>query len=775
VPVPEWGRILLGGIGCFLLAWAALALTAKVGGSPLWLADGLLIFLMLGQSGRALAYTVVAGAAGIPLAHLLVTNSLAAPGLFLAVGSALHVALASYLLRRLSPTAPRLETAGALAQLLLWCALLSPIAGAVVMCISLAADGWTHAIHGFVFWWTAMAVGTAILLPFLLSLAHAASTNLRRLRSRYREVLLALALVALLAAMGQRATGEFSLILGLPLVLWAALRLDFRATSLLCLILGLLPIAGAALNAWSFFPSASDAPATPYVQQAYLLAVVLPALFASLLTEEQRTANAARLTALQALRAVMDAVPSAIVTLTQSGKVGLWNRGAERIFGWKRADAEGRDAPYLAPDNVAQAASLRQRIFAGNEIQNLPVQRRNHAGELRDLVVNAAPQRDADGAITGIISVMDDVTDRRRLESSREEHRARLAAIFDAVADPIITIDEQGLVTSFSRAAETVFGFRAAEVMGRNLNMLMPEPYHSRHDTYLRRYRETGVAHMIGTSRQVTALRKDGSTLPVEITISEAWLNDRRIFAGIVRDLSARQAVTASPQHAPPPDRGQAKFLSKITHDLRQPLHALSLMTGALERRVDDPETSELVDHLSQIVRSIQATFENIVEWTRIESGLIGTNRSTFPVGEILAALAQEFEAEAARRDVAFRCVASRAVIATDPVLLRRILRQFLANAMKFAPAGKVLLGARRRGSMLRVIVADSGIGIPGDQQDFIFAEYNQLDAGREAGGLGLGLAISRRLAAIAGLEAGVRSAPGTGSQFWVDVPLSVA
>jgi signal transduction histidine kinase len=179
------------------------------------------------------------------------------------------------------------------------------------------------------------------------------------------------------------------------------------------------------------------------------------------------------------------------------------------------------------------------------------------------------------------------------------------------------------------------------------------------------------------------------------------------------------------------------------------------------------------VDHLSQIVRSTQGTFENIVEWTRIEGGLIGTSSAAIPANDILGPLAREFAAEAGRRDLAFRCVSSRAIIACDPALLLRVLRQLLDNAMKFTPAGKILLGARRRGTMLRLIVADTGVGIPPDQQDFIFGEYNQLDGGREAGGLGLGLAIAGRLAALAGLTVGVRSISGKGSLFWIDVPLS--
>ena len=779
--MPEWGRILLGGVGCFLLTWVSLA-----GGAALWLADAMLLFLVLGRSGSALAGHLLAGGAGIAAGYLLMTGltgPYVAPASGLAVGSILHVALARLLLRRFAPEAARLESAGALAHLLLWSALLTPIAGALVMTGGALIFAWTYdaslpVVETFVSWWLRSAVGTAVLLPFILSRKYSAAPDLKLLLSRRWEALLVLALVALLAAISHQMSAAFVLLLGLPVVWWSALRLDFRTTSLLCLLLALVPMAGSALGWWTVYDGdvVRDDATLMQEQRAYLLAIILPALFTSLLTREQRATNAARLTALQALRAVMDAVPAAIVTLTPNGKVGLWSRGAERIFGWRRDEVEGNDPPYLAPENVAQAASLRQRVLAGNEIQNQSVERRNRAGEQRELVINAVPQRDADATITGIIAVMDDITDRRRLEASREEHRARLAAIIDAVTDPIITIDETGMITTFSRSAEAVFGYAATEVMGQNLKLLMPEPERSRHDAYLRRYRETGVKHMIGTSRRVTAQRKDGGTFAAQLDVSEAWLDGRRIFAGIVRDLSAKPeaapaSAMAAKNAAPPADAGNARFLSRITHDLRQPLHALSLMTGALERRVKDPDARELVDDLSRIVRSTQGTFENIVEWTRIEGGQVGSAPAVIPAGDILASLAQEFAPEAARRGLAFRWVKSRASIACDPVLVRRILKQLLDNAMKFTTAGTVLLGARRHGSALRLIVADTGVGIPANQLDFVFEPYNQLDPGREAGGLGLGLAIARRLAALADLTIDVRSVPGKGSLFWIDVP----
>jgi PAS domain S-box-containing protein len=771
--VPEWSRILLGGLGCFVLAWAGLVLDAKVGGMPLWLADALLIFLVLGRSGASLAGVLAAGAIGVLASHWA-HGAAIGPTVAHTAAAVADALIARWALSRFAPNAIRLGNAGALVQLLLCAGVLPPIAGAMLAAFGAIAGGQPDiAVASFANWWCAVALGNCVLLPLLLAFDNRNLAAPRLLHGRRREAILVLLLVAVTAVALHPESLGLPLFLSLPLVTWSGLRFDFRTTALICLMVVLISVVAAALGLWPLYWSGTDEGAVRALQ-VYQLALALPALFTSLLTQEQRATNAARMTALQALRAVMDAVPAAIVTLTPNGKVGLWSRGAERIFGWRRDEVEGNDPPYLAPENVAQAASLRQRVMAGNEIQNQSVERRNRTGEQRALVINAVPQRDADSTITGIIAVMDDVTDRRRLEASREEHRARLAAVIDAVADPIITIDEAGLITTFSRSAETVFGYAASEVLGQNLKLLMPEPERGRHDAYLRRYRETGVKHMIGTSRRVTAQRKDGSTFAAELDVSEAWLDGRRIFAGIVRDLSAKPEAApagAAASAAPPADAGNTRFLSKITHDLRQPLHALSLMTGALERRVKDPDSRELVDDLSRIVRSIQGTFENIVEWTRLESGQVGTAPTVIPAGDVLASLAQEFAPEAARRGLAFRSVSTGAAIACDPVLVRRILKQLLDNAIKYTPAGKVLLGARRRGKTLRLIVADTGVGIPADQQAFVFEPYNQLDPGREAGGVGLGLAIARRLAALAGLEIGIRAAPERGTLFWIDVP----
>ena len=136
-----------------------------------------------------------------------------------------------------------------------------------------------------------------------------------------------------------------------------------------------------------------------------------------------------------------------------------------------------------------------------------------------------------------------EVVQRRQAEQTLRAGEAITRAILDTAVDAIVTIDARGRIESFNRAAERLFGYAAAEVVGRNVRMLMPEPYASRHDGYLRNYYRTGKPKIIGTGREVVGLRKDGSTFPLDLAVSEVRLGRRRTFAGILRDLTERKRL----------------------------------------------------------------------------------------------------------------------------------------------------------------------------------------------------------------------------------------
>ncbi|MBI2226788.1 MAG: PAS domain S-box protein, partial [Betaproteobacteria bacterium] len=172
--------------------------------------------------------------------------------------------------------------------------------------------------------------------------------------------------------------------------------------------------------------------------------------------------------------------------------------------------------------------------------------------------------------------------------ASREltQTEERMRSIVNHVIDGIITIDEHGAVESFNPAAEKLFGYPRAEVIGRNVKLLMPEPYHSEHDGYLANYRETGHAKIIGIGREVLGRRKDGSTFPMELAVSEFHAGTRRFFTGIVRDITDRkqleQELRRRLHELAEADREKNEFLAMLGHELRNPLapmrNALHLM-----------------------------------------------------------------------------------------------------------------------------------------------------------------------------------------------------
>jgi PAS domain S-box-containing protein len=395
---------------------------------------------------------------------------------------------------------------------------------------------------------------------------------------------------------------------------------------------------------------------------------------AALLQRRRRGARATDPETLDELRSILDAAPAPIIAQGPDGAMLTWNRAAARLLGWAKLEADDPVPDFIPPDARTDEAALRRRILAGNEVFRAQGRFLDADGAILDLLVSAAPRRNAAGKIVGTV-------------------------------------------------------------------IMLEEP--------------------VGIGPTAVALP------PATEMVPEAAPNPPPADRAVIPDASVRA----------PPGEPPSRLLAKVSHDLRQPLHALSLLTGALERRVKDAGARELVDDAGTMIRALQTTFDNLVDLGKLDEGSVQAHPTIIPVSDVLSPLAVEFAREADRRNIDLRHVGSTAVIYTDPLLLQRLLRQLLANALRFAARedgtrGKVLFGARRRGDRLRLTVADNGAGISRDQQASIFEPFVQSDAGRAAGGLGLGLAIAARLARLLDTMIGVQSQPGKGSRFWIDVPL---
>lgn len=248
-------------------------------------------------------------------------------------------------------------------------------------------------------------------------------------------------------------------------------------------------------------------------------------------------------------------------------------------------------------------------------------------------------------------------------------------------------------------------------------------------------------------------------------------------FADITERKATRAALEEAQHESERANLAKTRFLAAASHDLRQPLQALTLISALLAKSGHDGQQSELMARLDQTVGSMAGMLNALLDINQIDAGIVQPMPEIVPVQELLTRLGHEFFYTAKAQGLRLRVASCSLSICVDARLLEQMLRNLLANALKYTPRGGVLLGCRRAGAVLRIEVWDSGIGIPTAQLQEIFEEYRQIDnvARERSRGLGLGLSIVQRLGELLMHQVHVRSWPGQGSVFSIDVPIAPA
>jgi signal transduction histidine kinase/ActR/RegA family two-component response regulator len=245
----------------------------------------------------------------------------------------------------------------------------------------------------------------------------------------------------------------------------------------------------------------------------------------------------------------------------------------------------------------------------------------------------------------------------------------------------------------------------------------------------------------------------------------------RESYAGLEQKIAERteELVAAN--------RAKSRFLAAASHDLRQPMHALGLFVTQLNNRIKDPENRHLTGRIEAAVTALQGLLDALLDVSRLDAGVVTANFTDFQVSTVLDRIETAFAPDATDRDLHLRVKHCRLPVHSDPVLLERILINLVANALRYTETGGILVGCRRRGERVRIEVWDSGVGIAPEHQQAIFQEFYQIGNPERdrTKGLGLGLSIAARLARLLGGRIDVRSHPGRGSVFAVEVPRAAA
>jgi PAS domain S-box-containing protein len=426
----------------------------------------------------------------------------------------------------------------------------------------------------------------------------------------------------------------------------------------------------------------------------------------------------------------LDIVGVVIVALDKEGTVTLINRKGCEILRCPQDQILGKNwFDHFLPQRVrSRVREVFQQIMQGSiadvEFFENPVLARD--GQERIIQWHNAEIRDSRDTTIGTLSSGTDITERKRAEEALRESEERIGAILKTAADAIITIDERGTIESFNPAAEKMFGYRADEAIGQNLKLLMPAPYRDEHDGYLSRYLQTGQARIIDIGRELMGRRKDGSTFPMDLAVSELPEGTQRFFTGIIRDISERKELQSEILRV---IKAEQTRLGQELHDnVQQQLTGLGLMAQNLAdglAGLRKGETAmacvgELLQTAARIAEGIRETLED----TRLLArGLVPVEIDAHGLMSALSELAAQTrrlklpgsaaEHQPVRVNCTVRC-AQPVDVADNFVAthLYRIAQEAVTNALKHGRADRIQISLAETPGALTLAIRDNGIGI---------------------------------------------------------------
>lgn len=353
----------------------------------------------------------------------------------------------------------------------------------------------------------------------------------------------------------------------------------------------------------------------------------------------------------------------------------------------------------------------------------------------------------------------------KKQSSSSEAH---LHALLDNISDAIITIDAEGSVLTVNNAVEHMFGYRPAELLGKNIKQLMTSPYKEMHDSYLAIYKKTKQAHIIGKLREVEALRKNGEVFETELWVHQLTFNGEIQFMGILRDISERKHV----------DRIKTEFISTVSHELRTPLTSIRGSLGMLKSGVLDntPEkSSRMIELAHNNTERLINLVNDILDVEKIQAGKMELKFAKLNITDLVkqSISANESYANSCKVSIQLNNDTPDFYVYADAHRLQQVITNLISNAAKFSPEkGIVSIGIKKQTHLVQVSFSDHGIGIPEQFRSKMFQKFSQLDSSdtRQKGGTGLGLNITKAIIEQHGGHIDYTSEEGKGSIFFFEL-----
>ena len=442
------------------------------------------------------------------------------------------------------------------------------------------------------------------------------------------------------------------------------------------------------------------------------------------------------------LRTVIDSAVDGIIVINQRGLIESFNAAAERLFGYRRAEVVGRNVNILMPSPYHEEHDgYLSRYLATGDPKIIGIGR-EVSGRRRDGTVfplHLSVGQMIVGTERKFTGILHDLSDRVALEHRLRASEGRWRAVIQSAVDGIVVIDAHGRIEAFNPAAERLFGYTEQDVLGQNVHVLMPSPYHEEHDTYLSRYLATGRAKIIGTGREATGRRSDGTTFPLHLSVGELTVEGERKFTGILHDLTGRVRLEERLREAATLAR-VGEMAAVIAHEVKNPLAGIRGAIQVVGSRL--PADSKDSAVLTDIVRRIDA-LDNLMKDLLVFARPPQPRRTSVDVKPLVTMTADLLRQDPSLQKLQVSVEGAAPPVHADGEMLKIVFQNLLVNsAHAMQGQGRIEVAIGTSNGHCEIAFTDQGPGIPEEVRDKIFTAFFTT----KTRGSGLGLATARRL-----------------------------